>query len=90
MICDYLDKRLGLRGGRPRRELIEYVPDRLGHDRRYALDASKIHSELQWKPSVTFEEGIVQTIEWYLNNMAWVEDIETGRYREKYRGKRYD
>jgi len=90
MICDYLDKRLGLTGGRPRRELIEYVPDRLGHDRRYALDASKIHNELQWKPSVTFEEGIVETIEWYLNNMAWVEDIETRRYREEYREKRYD
>ena len=90
MICDYLDKRLGLTGARPRRELIEYVPDRLGHDRRYAIDASKIHNELQWKPSVTFEEGIVETIEWYLNNMAWVEDIETGRYRVKYRGKRHD
>jgi len=82
MICDYLDKRLGLMDGNPRRELIEYVTDRPGHDRRYAIDASKIKSELHWQPSVTFEQGIEETIEWYLDNMAWVEDIETGKYRE--------
>ncbi|HUU40113.1 MAG TPA: dTDP-glucose 4,6-dehydratase [Desulfatiglandales bacterium] len=81
MICDYLDKRLGLMDGKPRRELIEYVTDRLGHDQRYAIDAAKIHDELHWKPSVKFEKGITDTIEWYLDNMAWVEDIETGRYR---------
>ncbi len=84
IICDYLDKRLGLLDGKPRRGLIEYVPDRPGHDRRYAIDASKITNELQWKPSVTFEKGIIETIEWYLNNMAWVEDIDTGRYRQYY------
>jgi len=82
MICDYLDKRLGLMNEKSRRELIEYVTDRLGHDRRYAIDASKIKSELHWQPSVTFEQGIEETIEWYLDNMAWVEDIETGKYRE--------
>ena len=82
MICDYLDKRLGLLNAKPRRELIEYVPDRLGHDRRYAIDASKIRDEVQWEPSVAFERGIAETIEWYLDNRAWVEDIETGRYRE--------
>ena len=82
MICDYLDKRLGLMDGNPRRELIEYVSDRPGHDRRYAIDASKMKSELHWRPSVTFEQGIEETIEWYLDNMAWVEDIETGKYRE--------
>lgn len=81
MICDYLDKRLGLMDGKPRRELIEYVPDRLGHDRRYAVDASKINNELQWEPSVTLEKGIIGTIEWYLKNIAWVEDIETGKYQ---------
>ncbi len=90
IICDYLDKRLGLMDGRPRRELIEYVPDRLGHDRRYAVDASKIQNELQWKPTVTFEKGIIETIEWYLINRAWVEDIETGRYLEGYREKYHD
>jgi dTDP-glucose 4,6-dehydratase len=82
MICDYLDKRLGLMDRKPRTELIEYVSDRLGHDRRYAIDASKIRNELHWQPSVTFEKGIEETIEWYLNNMAWVEDIETGKYQE--------
>ena len=82
MICDYLDKRLGLMDGNPRRELIEYVTDRPGHDRRYAIDASKIKSELHWEPSVKFEKGIEITIEWYLDNMAWVENIETGKYRE--------
>jgi dTDP-glucose 4,6-dehydratase len=84
MICDYLDKRLGLMDGKPRRELIEYVPDRLGHDRRYAVDASKINNELQWEPSVTLEKGITGTIEWYLKNIAWVEDIETGKYQKHY------
>ena len=84
MICDYLDKRCGLMDGKPRRELIEYVPDRLGHDRRYAIDASKINNELQWEPSVTLEKGIIGTIEWYLKNIAWVEDIETGKYQKSY------
>ncbi len=85
MICDYLDKKLGLINAKPRTELIEYVPDRLGHDRRYAIDASKIRDEVQWEPSVAFERGIAETIEWYLDNRAWVQDIETGRYREYYR-----
>jgi dTDP-glucose 4,6-dehydratase len=79
-ICNYLDERIGLIDGKPRRELIEYVVDRPGHDRRYALDASKIQRELHWKPSVAFERGIIDTIEWYLNHLDWVEDIETGKY----------
>jgi dTDP-glucose 4,6-dehydratase len=87
LICDYLDKRLGLIDAKPRTALIEYVPDRLGHDRRYAINASKIRNEILWEPSVTFENGIAKTIEWYLDNQAWVEDIETGRYRELYRGE---
>jgi dTDP-glucose 4,6-dehydratase len=87
LICDYLDKRLGLIDEKPRTDLIEYVRDRLGHDRRYAIDASKIRNEILWEPSMTFEKGIVKTIEWYLDNQAWVEDIETGRYRELYRGE---
>lgn len=55
---------------------IEYVQDRLGHDRRYAISNDKITSELGWKPSVTFEEGILLTIDWYLNNKSWMESIE--------------
>jgi dTDP-glucose 4,6-dehydratase len=80
-ICDYLDTRLGLLEGRPRRELIQFVTDRLGHDRRYAIDATKVCSELHWKPTVSFERGIIDTIEWYLNHRDWIEDIESGRYR---------
>jgi dTDP-glucose 4,6-dehydratase len=87
LICDYLDKRLGLIDAKPRTKLIAYVPDRLGHDRRYAIDASKIRDEILWEPSMTFENGIAKTIEWYLDNQVWVEDIETGRYRELYRGE---
>lgn len=87
LICDYLDKRLGLIDEKPRTKLIAYVPDRLGHDRRYAIDASKIRDEILWEPSMTFENGIAKTIEWYLDNQVWVEDIETGRYRELYRGE---
>ena len=55
---------------------IEFVQDRLGHDRRYAISNEKIKSELGWEPSVTFEEGILLTIDWYLNNQAWIKSIE--------------
>ncbi len=81
-ICDYLDTRLGLMDGKPRRGLIQFVTDRLGHDRRYAIDATKVHRELQWEPTVAFERGIIDTIEWYIDHMGWVEDIESGRYLE--------
>lgn len=69
-------------------ELIEYVADRPGHDRRYAIDNTKITTELGWKPSYTFEEGIKETIEWYVNNAEWLEKIVTGEY-EKYYDKMY-
>ena len=82
VICDYLDNRIGLINGKPRRRLIEYVTDRLGHDLRYAIDAAKIKDELHWRPSIEFEKGIIDTIEWYLENMSWVEDIESGKYRQ--------
>jgi dTDP-glucose 4,6-dehydratase len=63
-------------------ELIKYVTDRPGHDLRYAIDATKLNKELGWKPSVTFEEGLTQTIEWYLNNEQWLERIKSGAYQE--------
>ena len=85
LICDYLDERVDLVNGRPRRQLIKFVPDRPGHDRRYALDITKIMKELRWKPKVPFEEGIRLTIEWYLKNPKWVEHILDGTYREYYR-----
>jgi len=84
LICDYLDKRLGFIDNKPRKELVHYVSDRPGHDLRYAIDSSKVKKELQWHPLISFEKGIVMTIEWYIENMAWVKDIETGRYRDYY------
>lgn len=60
---------------------IEYVKDRLGHDRRYAIDNTKIQTELGWQPSLTFEEGIKLTIDWYLNNQAWIRDIENKKLK---------
>ncbi len=62
--------------------LITYVKDRPGHDRRYAIDASKIERELNWKPAETFESGIRKTIQWYLHNQSWIDDVQTGSYRE--------
>jgi dTDP-glucose 4,6-dehydratase len=83
-ICDFLDKRLGLIHGRPRRALIRFVTDRPGHDRRYAMDASKIAMELGWRPVVVFEEGLRQTIEWYLSHPGWVKGILDGSYMDYY------
>ena len=64
--------------------LIEHVTDRPGHDRRYAIDAQKIISRLNWKPSVTFEEGITNTIQWYLNNKTWLSNVVSGDYQKYY------
>jgi len=84
-VCDLLDEKVGLlSSGETRRSLIRFVKDRPGHDRRYAIDAGKIRRELGWEPSVTFEQGIEQTIEWYLNHREWVEEILSGSYRDYY------
>jgi len=64
--------------------LITYIKDRPGHDKRYAIDATKISKELGWKPSVTFEEGLEKTIDWYLNNEKWLKNVTSGRYQEYY------
>lgn len=83
LICDLLDEKLGqAETGKPRQSLITYVTDRLGHDRRYAIDASKIKKELGWQPETSFAEGIEMTVDWYLANQVWVEDIISGAYRE--------
>jgi dTDP-glucose 4,6-dehydratase len=66
----------------PATRLITYVKDRPGHDRRYAIDATKIHRELGWKPAETFETGIRKTVQWYLDNMGWVENVASGEYRK--------
>ena len=64
--------------------LINFVKDRLGHDRRYAIDSSKIQNELGWKPKYTFEVGIIETINWYLDNKDWINQVKTGQYQEYY------
>jgi dTDP-glucose 4,6-dehydratase len=66
-------------------KLITYVKDRPGHDLRYAIDASKIKKELGWKPSVTFEEGLSKTIDWYLNNEEWLNNVTSGEYQAYYK-----
>jgi len=83
-ICDILDELAGSMPGGERRSLIRFVKDRPGHDRRYAIDATKIMEELGWQPTVTFEEGIRKTVEWYLENRDWVASVIDGSYREYY------
>jgi dTDP-glucose 4,6-dehydratase len=84
-VCDLLDAKVGLLpGGQPRRTLIRFVKDRPGHDRRYAIDATKIREELGWVPTVTFAEGLNQTIDWYLDNTGWVAGVLSGSYQEYY------
>ncbi len=80
-ICQLLDERRGLENGAPRTSLITYVKDRPGHDRRYAIDASKLKGELGWAPTVTFEQGMARTVDWYLDNQPWVQRVLDGSYR---------
>lgn len=85
LICAHLDR---LRPGQnPKSELITYVRDRAGHDRRYAIDAGKIMTELGWAPAYTFETGIEKTIHWYLDNREWWDRIRRGVYQEYYRAQ---
>ena len=79
-ICDLLDARRPLPGGAPRRSLIEFVKDRPGHDRRYAIDPSKIERELGWSAAESFESGIERTIDWYLAGDWWWRPIREGKY----------
>lgn len=80
-ICALLDARRPLADGRARESLITYVKDRPGHDRRYAIDSTKLQSELGWKPSVSFEQGIERTVDWYLDRQDWVQRVLDGSYR---------
>ena len=80
-ICSLLDARRPPADGRPRESLITFVADRPGHDRRYAIDASKLQAELGWRPIENFESGIARTVEWYLENQAWNEHVLDGSYR---------
>ncbi len=88
LLCDLTDELLARPKGTARR-LITFVKDRPGHDRRYAIDATKIRRELGWAPSVSFEEGLRQTIRWYLDNTAWLQQVISGEYRAYY-AKHYE
>jgi dTDP-glucose 4,6-dehydratase len=81
LICDLVDELRPDGSVGPRRKLITFVKDRPGHDRRYAIDASKIGRELGWQPAEAFESGLRRTVQWYLDNLAWVENVRTGGYR---------
>ncbi|RAR69281.1 dTDP-glucose 4,6-dehydratase [Flavobacterium aciduliphilum] len=83
LLCKLMDEKLGRKAGESE-ELITYVKDRPGHDLRYAIDASKINKELGWKPSVTFEEGLEKTIDWYLSNEIWLKNVTSRDYKKYY------
>lgn len=83
LLCSQMDKKLGNPAGTSEK-LITYVKDRPGHDRRYAIDASKINKELGWKPTVTFEQGLGLTIDWYLQNTEWLAHVTSGEYQQYY------
>ncbi|HCE85112.1 MAG TPA: dTDP-glucose 4,6-dehydratase [Bacteroidetes bacterium] len=83
LLCDVMDDKLGREQGESR-QLITFIKDRPGHDRRYAIDASKIERELGWKPSLTFQEGLVKTVEWYLSEEKWLDQVTSGNYRQYY------
>ena len=81
-LCTILDELSPRVDGKPYEEQITYVKDRPGHDRRYAIDASKIERELGWRPAETFDTGIRKTVRWYLDNQAWVSNVTSGAYRQ--------
>lgn len=81
-VCALLDELRPRADGKPYAEQITYVTDRPGHDRRYAIDARKLERELGWKPAETFETGIRKTVAWYLDNQEWVQNVQSGSYRD--------
>ena len=81
-VCALLDELRPRADGKPYSEQVAYVADRLGHDRRYAIDASKIERELGWRPAETFATGIRKTVKWYLDNANWVAAVQSGAYRD--------
>ena len=83
LLCTQMDEKLGRAKGESE-SLITYVKDRPGHDRRYAIDATKLNKELGWSPSVTFEQGLAETIDWYLSNEEWLTNVTSGAYQQYY------
>ncbi len=84
LLCEILDRKLKREKGTSEK-LIRFIKDRPGHDRRYAIDSTKIQNELNWKPKYDFKKGLEQTVGWYLNNAEWLNHIITGEYREYYK-----
>jgi len=83
LLINIMDKKLNRPAGSSL-QLIQYVTDRPGHDLRYAIDSSKLMNELGWKPSITFEEGLEKTVDWYLQNEEWVKHVTSGDYQQYY------
>jgi len=83
LMCRQLDEKLDRNAGETE-QLITYVQDRAGHDMRYAIDATRLREELGWRPSITFEEGLAKTIDWYLDNGDWLDEVTSGAYRDYY------
>ncbi len=83
LLCTIMDKKLNRNTGESEK-LITYVTDRPGHDKRYAIDATKLNTELGWKPSLQFEEGLEKTVDWYLENEAWLNNVTSGEYLQYY------
>lgn len=81
-VCEHLDTVRPMSGSRSYKDFIVYVKDRPGHDRRYAVDTAKIERELNWKPKYSFETGLKETVDWYCDNPAWVQDVTSGLYRD--------
>ncbi|RCH56576.1 dTDP-glucose 4,6-dehydratase [Mucilaginibacter hurinus] len=88
VLCRQMDEKLGRTPGASE-QLITFVKDRPGHDARYAIDATKLNKELGWEPSVTFEQGLSETIDWYLDNKDWIEHVTSGAYADYYENQ-YD
>ncbi len=88
LLCDIMDRKLGRSKGSSAK-LITFVKDRAGHDLRYAIDSSKLQRDLGWKPSLQFEEGLEKTVDWYLNNSGWIQEITSGEYQNYYH-KQYE
>lgn len=80
-LCEIMDGKLGRIGEKESRRLIRYVEDRPGHDRRYAIDASKIRHEIGWSPCYSFDNGIEETVDWYLKHLEWVQSVRSGEYK---------
>ena len=80
-LIELVDAKLGREPGHSE-SLVTFVKDRAGHDMRYAIDASHLEARLGWKPSVTFEEGLAGTVDWYLENQDWLEEVTSGEYQK--------